>query len=109
MVAEETRKGAALDTFLAVWSRRKWLAIFAFAFPLAAGVSLTTFLPNIYRSTATVLVDRQQIPESIPFLIGKLISKTLGTKNLLTLRLRHLAQIPEGSRNQTAPIFRDTP
>jgi len=53
-----------LDTLLEVWSRRKWLAIVAFAFPLAAGVSLTAFLPNIYRSTATVLVDRQQIPET---------------------------------------------
>jgi len=63
-VTEETRKGAGLDTLLEVWSRRKWLAILAFAFPLAAGVSLTAFLPNIYRSTATVLVDRQQIPET---------------------------------------------
>jgi len=63
-VTEETRKGAGLDTLLEVWSRRKWLAIVAFAFPLAAGVSLTAFLPNIYRSTATVLVDRQQIPET---------------------------------------------
>src|SRR5204862_7611775 len=63
-VTEETRKGAGLDTLLEVWSRRKWLAILAFAFPLAAGVSLTAFLLNIYRSTATVLVDRQQIPET---------------------------------------------
>ena len=63
-MTEETRKGAGLDTLLEVWSRRKWLAILAFAFPLAAGVSLTAFLPNIYRSTATVLVDRQQIPET---------------------------------------------
>ncbi len=63
-MTEETRKGAGLDTLLEVWSRRKWLAIVAFAFPLAAGVSLTAFLPNIYRSTATVLVDRQQIPET---------------------------------------------
>ena len=63
-MTEETRKGASLDTLLEVWSRRKWLAILAFAFPLAAGVSLTAFLPNIYRSTATVLVDRQQIPET---------------------------------------------
>ena len=63
-MTEETRKGAGLDTLLEVWSRRKWLAILVFAFPVAAGVSLTAFLPNIYRSTATVLVDRQQIPET---------------------------------------------
>src|SRR3989442_3984816 len=61
---EETREQSALDTLLAVWSRRKWLAILAFAAPLAAGVSLILFMPNIYRSAATVLVDRQQVPES---------------------------------------------
>src|SRR5438093_4973730 len=63
-MVEEARKRAALDAMLAVWSRRKWLALLAFAAPLAAGVSLITFLPNIYRSVATVLVDRQQVPES---------------------------------------------
>ena len=63
-MAEETRKGSGLDMVLAVWSRRKWVAILAFAVPMAAGVSLVAFLPNIYRSTATVLVDRQQVPEA---------------------------------------------
>jgi polysaccharide chain length determinant protein (PEP-CTERM system associated) len=63
-MTEETRKGAGLDALLAAWSRRKWLAILAFAAPMAAASSLITFLPNIYRSTATVLVDRQQIPET---------------------------------------------
>src|SRR5256886_6115327 len=61
-MADETRKG--LDGVLAVWSRRKWLAILAFAAPLSAAASLITFMPNIYRSTATVLVDRQQVPEN---------------------------------------------
>ena len=63
-MAEEPRKGAGLDLALAIWSRRKWLAILAFAAPFSAAISLITFLPNIYRSTATVLVDRQQIPET---------------------------------------------
>jgi succinoglycan biosynthesis transport protein ExoP len=63
-MAEETRNGFGLDVLLAVWSRRKWLAILTFAAPMCAAVSLITFLPNIYRSTATVLVDRQQIPEA---------------------------------------------
>src|SRR5207247_4875761 len=61
-MADETRKG--LDRVLAVWSRRKWLAILAFAAPMVAAASLITFLPNMYRSTATILVDRQQIPET---------------------------------------------
>src|SRR3990172_6644840 len=60
----EARRGAGLDLWFAVWSRRKWLAILAFAAPLSVAISLITFLPNIYRSTATVLVERQQVPES---------------------------------------------
>jgi polysaccharide chain length determinant protein (PEP-CTERM system associated) len=63
-MAEDTQKEFGLDTLLAVWSRRRWLAILAFAAPMSAAVSLIAFLPNIYRSTATVLVDRQQIPEA---------------------------------------------
>src|SRR5213593_735438 len=63
-MAEETAKGAGLDGLLAVWSRRKWLAILAFVFPMSAAASLLAFLPNIYRSTATVLVQRQQVPEN---------------------------------------------
>jgi uncharacterized protein involved in exopolysaccharide biosynthesis len=61
---EETRKQSPLETLLSVWSRRKWLAILAFIAPMAAGASLVAFLPNIYRSVATVLVDRQQVPET---------------------------------------------
>ena len=64
MMVEATQKRSPLDTLLAVWSRRKWLAILAFVGPLAAGLSLILFLPNIYRSAATVIVDRQQVPES---------------------------------------------
>src|SRR5438876_23597 len=63
-MAEDTPKGAGLDGLLAVWSRRKWLAILAFVFPMSAAASLLAFLPNIYRSTATVLVDRKQVPET---------------------------------------------
>src|SRR5436309_514927 len=63
-MTEDTVKGGGLGTLLAVWSRRKWLAILAFAVPAAAAISLIIFLPNVYRSTATVLVDRQQVPEA---------------------------------------------
>src|SRR5437763_16034771 len=62
-MAEETPNPSLLDALPAIWSRRKWLAILAFAVPVSAAASFITFLPNIYRSTATVLVDRQQIPE----------------------------------------------
>src|SRR6266850_1509398 len=63
-MAEEARKQFGLGSLLAVWSRRKWLAIPAFVGPVAVAMSLVAFLPNLYQSTATVLVDRQQVPEA---------------------------------------------
>ncbi len=46
-MAEETPRGAGLEGVLTVWSRRKWLAILAFIFPMSAAASLLAFLPNI--------------------------------------------------------------
>ena len=63
-MVEETRSTSPIDMVAAVWGRRKWLAILVFAVPVAAGVSLVTALPNIYRSSATVIVDNQQVPEA---------------------------------------------
>ena len=45
------------------WRRRKWLGLALFIFPAAALLSLVMNLPNLYSSTATVLVEQQQIPE----------------------------------------------
>jgi protein tyrosine kinase modulator len=55
---------ARLETLRAIWNRRKWLVVPAFLFPLAAAVSLILALPTIYRSTATVIVEGQQLPEN---------------------------------------------
>ena len=59
------QKGAGLERLRAVWSRRKWLAILVFALPSPPRSSVILSLPNLYRSTATVLVERQQVPESL--------------------------------------------
>jgi succinoglycan biosynthesis transport protein ExoP len=61
---EDGRKPSGLSSVFATWRRRKWLAIIVFIAPVVAGTSLISFLPNVYRSTATVLVDRQQVPEA---------------------------------------------
>ena len=45
------------------WRRRKWLGVLLFLMPAAALLSLALSLPNLYSSTATVLVEQQQIPE----------------------------------------------
>src|SRR5215813_7091459 len=61
---DEAKKGLDLERILAIWQRRKWLAIPLCVLPFLAGVTLIMSLPSLYRSTATVLVDRQQVPES---------------------------------------------
>jgi protein tyrosine kinase modulator len=63
-VADETpRKGQGVERALAIWRRRWWLALPAFALPLVAGVVLVLSMPRVYQSRALVLVDRQQVPE----------------------------------------------
>ena len=56
--------GSMFELALEVWSRRKWFALVVFAVVFAGTGSLATFLPDIYRSTATVLVERHQVPET---------------------------------------------
>src|SRR5215475_4456399 len=63
-MADDTKKESGPGMLLAAWARHKWLAILAFAVPACAGISLIMFLPNVYRSSATVLVERQQVPEA---------------------------------------------
>ncbi len=74
---DETQSRSPLDTVLAVWSRRKWVAILAFLAPLVAGVSLVVFPPNIYRSAATVLAERQQVPE---FFVRATVTSAIETR-----------------------------
>src|SRR5919197_2268308 len=65
MENEAVRTGSMMETFQSIWGRRKWLGILVFAVPFVAALSLIVFMPGVYRSTATVLVDRQQVPESM--------------------------------------------
>jgi protein tyrosine kinase modulator len=65
MQDEAVRSGSMTEMVKSAWGRRKWLAIVVFAVPFVTAVSLIMFMPGIYRSTATILVDRQQVPESM--------------------------------------------
>jgi len=76
-MSEETGKVFGLSGALAIWRRSKWLAVLAFAVPASAAVSLIVFLPNVYRSAATVLVESQQVPES---LVPPTVTSTLETR-----------------------------
>ena len=95
-MVDKPRKGAGLDRLLAIWSRRKWLAIVAFATPLTVGLSFAAFIPRIYRATATVLVDGQQLPEKFvaPTVTSALETRlqTISQEVLSRSRLEELIQ-----------------
>ena len=76
-MADETPRQSPVEMALAVWGRRKWLAILAFMAPLVAGVSVVLFLPNIYQSAATVLAEGQQVPE---FFVRATVTSALETR-----------------------------
>src|SRR5437867_3044779 len=53
-----------LDLVLGVWRRRKWIGIVLFAAILAAAATVAKVLPDVYRATATVLVERPNVSET---------------------------------------------
>ena len=55
-------RGPPIATAWEVWKQRKWLAILIFVAVFPAVVSVTMFLPAIYQSTATLLIERHQVP-----------------------------------------------
>ena len=59
------RTPATFERLRGVWSRRKWLAIIACVLPAAAVVTMVESLPNIYESTAMVIVDSHHFPDTI--------------------------------------------
>ena len=62
--AESAPRGSGLDRVRALWDRRKWLGIVVFVLPLTAGVALILGLPDLYESSALVMIERQQVPEA---------------------------------------------
>ena len=55
---------SANEMAVAVWQRRKWLAAVAFCAVVVVAVSVTLALPEWYKATASVLVERQQVSEA---------------------------------------------
>jgi polysaccharide chain length determinant protein (PEP-CTERM system associated) len=95
-MADETKTGPNLSTLLAVWKRRKWLAILAFAAVFPAGATITMVLPQIYQSSATVLVVGQQVPVDFvrPTVTGNLdtMLQTISQEILRRSRLEELIE-----------------
>lgn len=62
--AEATPRGSGLDRIWALWNRRKWLGVVLFLLPLTASTAVIMGLPDLYQSTALVMIERQQVPEA---------------------------------------------
>ncbi len=62
---DEEESGKSLQDYLDIWQRRKWpmLGIMAAVFLLAVAIAL--ILPPVYRSTATILIEDQDIPREL--------------------------------------------
>jgi polysaccharide chain length determinant protein (PEP-CTERM system associated) len=58
-------RSLGLKLALEVLKRRKWLALSVFVAAASAGVTLALSLPDLYRATATVLVERQHVSEEL--------------------------------------------
>jgi polysaccharide chain length determinant protein (PEP-CTERM system associated) len=62
---ERVGRTGGLENARDVAERRKWLGLAVFAAGLAAGATMALRLPALYRSTATVLVEHRQAPETL--------------------------------------------
>jgi protein tyrosine kinase modulator len=60
----ERDSGLGPDIVLDVWRRRKWIGILAFSAVCAGATTAAMSLPNLYRATTTVLVERPQVSEA---------------------------------------------
>jgi uncharacterized protein involved in exopolysaccharide biosynthesis len=83
------------DAFFSVWRRRKWLALATFAMILAAAASLAAFVPDRFRGTATVIVERRATEASMPSADTDEMEtrlRTIGEKILSRAQLEGLIQ-----------------
>ncbi len=92
----QRRGESVVDTALAVWARRKTVAVVIFLLVLAGGMTAAVSLPPIYRSTATVLVERQDVRDALvrPGLASELEARlhTIGQEILSRSRLEALVE-----------------
>ena len=61
---QSAQKPGGLGIAWEIWKQRKWLAILVFLAVFTSVVSVTMFLPAIYHSTATILIQRNQVPDA---------------------------------------------
>ena len=89
--AESAPRGGGLDRVWALWNRRKWLGVIVFLLPLTAATVMIMALPDLYESSALVVIERQQVPEAF---VRSTVTSELEIR-LHTIR-RALPQIERG-------------
>ncbi|HEV8702661.1 MAG TPA: XrtA system polysaccharide chain length determinant [Candidatus Polarisedimenticolia bacterium] len=60
----QSEQGEGIHRVLEIWGRRWWLGVAVFLGVLVPGLSFVAFLPDMYRATTTVLVERPQVSET---------------------------------------------
>jgi succinoglycan biosynthesis transport protein ExoP len=60
----ESSPGLGPDVVIDVWRRRKWIGIVVFIIVLAGAITTVVSLPNLYRASATVLIERPRVSEA---------------------------------------------
>ena len=63
-MAQEAQAGSGFKRAGEIWRRRKRLGLAVFVAVLAISLGIVAALPPLYRARATVLVDREQVPEA---------------------------------------------
>lgn len=61
---QASQQSGGVEVVFDICRRRKWLGIVIGVLVFAGVASVTVFLPDVYESTATILVERQQVPEA---------------------------------------------
>src|SRR2546425_11982579 len=59
-----SQRTTQVESALDVWRRRKWIVVVVFSAVLVGASSLIESLPDLYRATATALVEREQVSEA---------------------------------------------
>ncbi len=59
-MSESANQGGGAEALLGIWRRRRWVGLAVFAALGAAVISVAVLLPDLYRGTASVLVEREQ-------------------------------------------------
>jgi polysaccharide chain length determinant protein (PEP-CTERM system associated) len=90
--SHDDSQGRRLDPELAleIWHRRKWLALLVASAVLAGAVAMAIGLPDLYRASAKVLIDHQDVSESFvrPSVTSELETRIQTIHQQITSRAR---------------------